>query len=259
VTIREVRNGRSPAVDPGFEALAELAPDDPRRAALRAELVTRHLGLAEHIARRFRGRGEAHDDLVQVARMGLVNAVDRYRPDRGTSFLSFAVPTIMGEVRRYFRDATWAVHVPRGLKEMHLRISDAVATLSQREGKAPTPSEIAEHLSLTVEQVCEGLIAGNGYRAISSDKPVAEEDESVSLGDTFGQYDADLEAVDDHESVKPLLRRLPERERRILMLRFFGNLTQTQIAERMGISQMHVSRLLSQTLETLRGKLIEDQ
>ena len=242
-----------------FAEFAALVPGDPRRERLRAELVTEHLSVAEHIARRFSGRGESYDDLVQVARVGLINAVDRFEPERGTDFLSFAVPTIMGEVRRHFRDASWSVRVPRRLKELHLQIGQASGELGQRLGRAPTPTEIAQALDLTVDEVSEGLQAGNAYYAISVDKPVNAEGESASLADTLGEVDLGLESVENHEALQPLLRELPTRERTILLLRFFGNLTQTQIAERVGISQMHVSRLLSQTLQHLREKLVDER
>jgi len=241
--------------DPLFEELGTLDPADPRRDQLRARLVTELLPLAEHIATRFAGRGEPREDLVQVARIGLINAVDRFDPTRGHDFLSFAVPTIMGEVRRHFRDTGWAVRVPRRLKELHLSLTQGTAELSQRLGRAPTPSELAQHLRLDVDEVREGLLAGNAYQALSVDKPVHDDAETLSLADTIGSEDNDLVMVENHEALQPLLAELPKRERAILVMRFFGGLTQTQIAERVGISQMHVSRLLSQTLELLRGKL----
>lgn len=148
---------------PLFHELAALTEDDPRRTELRDKLVTGHLPVAEHIARRFAHRGEAGEDLVQVATVGLINAVDRFDPMRGTDFLSFAVPTVMGEIRRYFRDSSWSVRVPRRLKELHLSITAAGNELSQRLGRAPTPSEIATHLALTKDEVYEGLEAGNAY------------------------------------------------------------------------------------------------
>jgi RNA polymerase sigma-B factor len=244
-------------VGPVFEEMAALAPDDPRRAVMREQLVTRCLPLAEHIARRFGGRGEARDDLLQVARLGLVNAVDRFEVERGTEFMSFAVPTIMGEVRRYFRDSGWAVRVPRRMKELHLSISHATGVLAQRLGRAPTPSELATELGVDVEELSDGLVAGNAYQTVSVETTIGDKFDNLSLLDTVGDYDEDLENVDNHESLKPLLNQLPERERTILMLRFFGNMTQTQIAEQVGVSQMHVSRLLSRTLEYLRDKLME--
>ncbi|WP_235022809.1 SigB/SigF/SigG family RNA polymerase sigma factor [Amycolatopsis alkalitolerans] len=242
-----------------FEQLAQAGRGGPRYEELRSRLVTEYLSVAEHIARRFGGRGETHDDLVQVARVGLINAVDRFDPGRGSDFLSFAVPTIMGEVRRHFRDASWSVRVPRRLKELHLQIGHASGELGQRLGRAPTPTEIARALNLSVDEVSEGLQAGNAYYAISVDKPAGDENESASLADTLGEEDSGLESVENHEALQPLLQELPERERTILMLRFFGNMTQTQIAQRVGISQMHVSRLLAQTLEQLRDKLTDEE
>ncbi|PRX46526.1 RNA polymerase sigma-B factor [Prauserella shujinwangii] len=243
-------------VAPLFKDLAELDPDDPRYGKLREEIVTRCLPLAEHIARRFVGRGEPRDDLVQVARLGLLNAVDRFDPRRGTEFVAFAVPTIMGEVRRHFRDSSWAVRVPRRLKELHLALSQASGRLAQRLGRAPTPSELAAELELTTDDVSDGLLAGNAYQSVSMDA-AHDDDGALPLTETVGEDDTEMENVEYHESLQPLLASLPERERRVLMLRFFGNMTQTQIAERVGISQMHVSRLLARTLEQLRSELTE--
>lgn len=243
---------------PLFAELADLAEDDPRRAELRNDLVTGHLPLAEHIAARFSNRGVPREDLVQVAALGLINAVDRFQPERGTDFLSFAVPTVMGEVRRHFRDASWSMHVPRRLKELNLAINAASAELSQRLGRAPTPSELGRHLVLSLEQVYEGLEAGNAYHSMSLDEALSPDSTSDPLGDTLGQPDAALDGVENYESLRPLIEQLPERERQILTLRFFRHMTQTQIAERIGISQMHVSRLLAKTLEHLREKLLDD-
>ncbi|MFE0021115.1 SigB/SigF/SigG family RNA polymerase sigma factor [Amycolatopsis sp. NPDC059021] len=240
-----------------FEALHRPDATDAGRERLRRQLIEEHLPLAEHIARRFARRGEAHEDLVQVARLGLVNAVDRFEPGRGTDFLDFAVPTVMGEVRRYFRDSGWSVRVPRRLKELHLALNRATTTLAQRWGKAPTAKELADHLDLDVEEVTEALIAGNAYQATSIDRPVSTETEDLSLADTLGEDDPDLEGVENHEALRPLLRKLPQREQSILIMRFYGNMTQSQIAARVGLSQMHVSRLLSATLRTLREELTE--
>ncbi|MGB6181717.1 MAG: SigB/SigF/SigG family RNA polymerase sigma factor [Rhodococcus sp. (in: high G+C Gram-positive bacteria)] len=239
-----------------FRRIKTLHEGDPLRGKLRDELVTRCLPLAEHIARRFDGRGEAHDDLVQVARVGLVNAVDRFDVERGSDFVSFAVPTIMGEVRRHFRDAGWAVRVPRRMKELHLQLSRAIADLSQTQGRSPTVSELAVYLDLEREEVAMGLTAGNAYQTLSVDSASSGSDsEGLSLADTLGDYDKEMENVENHESLRPLLEKLPERERNVLLLRFFGNMTQTQIAQKMGISQMHVSRLLARTLAQLREEL----
>jgi RNA polymerase sigma-B factor len=242
---------------PLFSELAGLDQDDPRRAELRDELVTGHLPVAEHIARRFAHRGETGEDLVQVATVGLINAVDRFDPDRGTDFLSFAVPTVMGEIRRYFRDSSWSVRVPRRLKELHLAITAAGNELSQQLGRAPTPSEIATRLGMTKDEIYEGLEAGNAYHSVSLDDMLTQDSDNTSLGEMLGEPDSAMEGVENHESLLPLVRELPERERTILLLRFFGNLTQTQIAEKIGISQMHVSRLLARTLQKLRDGMLE--
>ncbi|NLE78943.1 MAG: SigB/SigF/SigG family RNA polymerase sigma factor [Rhodococcus sp.] len=238
-----------------FEELATFDPGDPHRGRKRDAIVTRCLPLAEHIARRFDGRGEAHDDLVQVARLGLVNAVDRFDITRGSDFVSFAVPTIMGEVRRYFRDASWAVRVPRRMKELHLALGHSVAELSQSLGRAPTVSELATALEVSPEDVAQGLLAGNAYQTVSVDNTAPDRPGELSMLDTLGDYDAAIEDVDNHETLKPLLDSLPPRERTVLLLRFFGNMTQTQIAQQVGISQMHVSRLLAKTLTLLRDQL----
>ena len=237
-------------------ALFQRLADDPADAEhLRDDIVTRALPLAEHIARRFRGRGEPYDDLLQVARVGLLNAVDRFDVTRGTDFVSFAVPTIMGEVRHHFRDAGWAMRVPRRLKDLHLEIGKVVEVLFQRLGRAPSAREIAVELDTDPGVIAEALIAGSAYQTISMDTPVRDDGDDVPLVDTLGTDDASLETVDGYATVEPALSRLPERERTLVLLRFFGGLTQSQIAERMGISQMHVSRLLTRTLDRLRDEL----
>jgi RNA polymerase sigma-B factor len=257
VTARtRTRNGYE-HLTPLFSELAGLDQDDPGRAGLRDKLVTGHLPVAEHIARRFAHRGEAGEDLVQVATVGLINAVDRFDPERGTDFLSFAVPTVMGEIRRYFRDSSWSVRVPRRLKELHLAITTAGNELSQQLGRAPAPSEIATRLGMSKDEIYEGLEAGNAYHCVSLDDMLTQDSDTTSLGEMLGEPDSAMEGVENHESLLPLVRELPERERTILLLRFFGNLTQTQIAEKVGISQMHVSRLLARTLRKLRDGMLE--
>lgn len=250
--------GRYDHLAPLFGEMAALESDNPRRGRLRETLVTEHLPVAKHIARRFSNRGEPYEDLVQVATVGLINAVDRFSPERGCDFLSFAVPTIMGEVRRHFRDAGWAVRVPRRLKELHLAISAAMGELSQQLCRAPTPTELALHLDIPQEEVFEGLEATNAYHCASLDDLLLDGDDAMSLGDVIGSDDLELASVENREALQPLLRRLPERERAIVVLRFFGGMTQTQVAERVGISQMHVSRLLSKTLAQLRGTLLDE-
>jgi RNA polymerase sigma-B factor len=238
-----------------FRELAKLSDDGPEFQRKRDAIVERCLPLADHIARRFDGRGESRDDLVQVARVGLVNAVIRFNVDAGSDFVSFAVPTIMGEVRRHFRDNSWSVKVPRRLKELHLRLGTATAELSQRLGRAPTPTELAAELEMDREEVVEGLIAGSSYNTMSIDGGGSGSEDAPAIADTLGDVDANLDRIENREALRPLLASLPERERTVLVLRFFESMTQTQIAERVGISQMHVSRLLAKSLAQLRDQL----
>jgi RNA polymerase sigma-B factor len=237
-----------------FLELGELTEGSPEFMRQRDDIVERCLPLADHIARRFDGRGEPRDDLVQVARVGLVNAVIRFDVEAGSDFVSFAVPTIMGEVRRHFRDNSWSLKVPRRLKELHLRLGAANAEMSQRLGRAPTPTELAAELEMDRDEIVEGLIAGSSYNTMSIDGGNDSED-APAISDTLGDVDANLDQIDNREALRPLLAALPERERTVLVLRFFESLTQTQIAERVGISQMHVSRLLAKSLARLRDEL----
>jgi RNA polymerase sigma-B factor len=243
---------------PLLAEFAELADKDPRRAELRDRLVTGYLPVAQHIARRFAQRGVALDDLVQVGTVGLINAVDRYEYGRGPDFLAFAVPTIRGEIRRYFRDHAWAMRVPRRLKDLHISLNRASSELSQSLGRAPRPSELAAHLGLPVEEVLEGLEAAHAYRGESLDETLSNDSDSTTLSEVLGEMDSALELTEYRHTLRPLLAELPERERSILMLRFFGDLTQSQIATHIGVSQMHVSRLLSQTLVQLRERMRAD-
>src|SRR5215469_15556390 len=215
-----------------FRELASVAPDSMEFQRQRDKIVERCLPLADHIARRFEGRGEPRDDLVQVARVGLVNAVARFDVDAGPDFVSFAVPTIMGEVRRHFRDNSWSVKVPRRLKELHLRLGAATAELSQRLGRAPTASELADELDMDRTEVIEGLVAGSSYNTLSIDSGGSGSDEDApAIVDTLGDVDLSLDQIENREALRPLLEQLPERERTVLLLRFFESLTQTQIAE----------------------------
>lgn len=218
----------------------------------RDAIIERCLPIAKNVARRYGGRGESHEDLLQVARLGLVNAVKRFDVSTGCDFLPFAVPTIMGEVRRHFRDHGWAVKVPRRLKELSLQLATARAELSQELNRAPTASELAVRVGADREEVVEALIASNGYTTQSSDGLPSDDEDGGWLANKLGNVDVNLDKVLDVETIRPLLAALPERERTILLLRFFENMTQTQIAHRLGISQMHVSRLLAKTLTTLR-------
>jgi RNA polymerase sigma-B factor len=224
------------------------------RAALREQVITLCLPFAERLARRFAGLGEASADLGQVAALGLVKAVDRYDPQMGTDFAAYATPTVVGELKRHFRDRGWAVRVPRRLQELRLDIIRARNDLTHELNRSPTVADLARRLDVDEEQVIEALTAAGGYRATSIYAPVGGEDGSM-LVDLLGAEDSSIAAVDAHESLKPLLAELPEREKDILAMRFFGNLTQAQIAERIGISQMHVSRLLARTLARLRRGL----
>ncbi len=241
-----------------FAELAALPADDPRRARLRDELVEQHLPLVEYLARRFRNRGEPLDDLVQVATIGLIKSVDRFDLDRGVEFSTYATPTIVGEIKRHFRDKGWAIRVPRRLQELKLSLTKATSELSQKNGRSPTVSELAAHLGLSEEEILEGLESANAYSAVSLDAPDGGDDDSPSVSDSLGITDDSLEGVEYRESLKPLLEKLPAREKKILLLRFFGGMTQSQIAGELGISQMHVSRLLARTLAQLREGLLAD-
>jgi RNA polymerase sigma-B factor len=238
-----------------FRELATLSDGTAQFQRQRDNIVERCLPLADHIARRFDGRGEPRDDLVQVARVGLVNAVIRFDVNAGSDFVSFAVPTIMGEVRRHFRDNSWSVKVPRRLKELHLRLGTATSELSQRLGRAPTASELAEELGMDRDEIIEGLVAGSSYNTLSIDSGGGGDDEAPAIADTLGDVDASLDRIENRETLRPLLDSLPDRERTVLVLRFFESMTQTQIAERIGVSQMHVSRLLARALARLRDQL----
>ncbi|MEU6097442.1 RNA polymerase sigma factor SigF [Streptomyces sp. NPDC047079] len=241
-----------------FVELRKLKEGSPEYAELRNQLVRMHLPLVEHLARRFRNRGEPLDDLTQVATIGLIKSVDRFDPDRGVEFSTYATPTVVGEIKRHFRDKGWAVRVPRRLQELRLALTTATAELSQLHGRSPTVHELAEKLAISEEEVLEGLESANAYSTLSLDVPDTD-DESPAVADTLGAEDEALEGVEYRESLKPLLEDLPPREKRILLLRFFGNMTQSQIAQEVGISQMHVSRLLARTLAQLREKLLVEE
>ncbi|MGW2724743.1 RNA polymerase sigma factor SigF [Streptomyces sp. NPDC001492] len=241
-----------------FIELRSLKDGSPEYAELRNKLVRMHLPLVEHLARRFRNRGEPLDDLTQVATIGLIKSVDRFDPERGVEFSTYATPTVVGEIKRHFRDKGWAVRVPRRLQELRLALTTATAELSQQHGRSPTVHELAEKLAISEEEVLEGLESANAYSTLSLDVPDTD-DESPAVADTLGAEDEALEGVEYRESLKPLLEDLPPREKRILLLRFFGNMTQSQIAQEVGISQMHVSRLLARTLAQLREKLLVEE
>jgi len=234
-----------------------LAPFRELRAtgdrALRDRLLEEHRWIAVHCARRFADRGEPLDDLIQVGQIGLFKALERFDPDYGASFATFAVPTVLGEIRRHFRDTTWSVRVPRRLKDLHVEIAAATEQLVAKLERPPTPDELAQQLNVGVDDVLEAIEAGGGYRPVRLAAP-SDTDEPSGLQGVLGEDDAALEGVDDRLHVRRLLASLPERERRIVELRFFGELSQAEIAEEVGVSQVHVSRLLRSSLAELQRR-----
>jgi RNA polymerase sigma-B factor len=238
-------------------AFATAETGDPARPALRDRAIESWLPLAQHLARRYGGRGEPADDLFQVAVVGLIKAVDRFQADRGVDFAAFAIPTIVGEIKRHFRDRTWAIRVPRRLQELRLEITAANNTLTHTLGRAPTVADVATHLGITEEEVLEGLEGARAYNTASLSTPLSE-DGSTSLADTLGGDDHNFELAELRISLGPAIADLDEREQKIVALRFHGNLTQTEIADQIGISQMHVSRLLTKALAKLRRRLADD-
>ena len=236
-----------------FEQLAALEAGTSEHEALRAALIERHLPLVTFMARKFADRGEPLDDLIQVGTIGLIKAIDRFEISKGFEFSTFATPTIVGEIKRHFRDKTWAVRVPRRLQELGASVTKATTELTQKLDRSPTPKEIAKHLGITVDDVAEALESNAAYSTVSLD---VTSETSTSIGETFGALDEALEGVEYRESLKPLLSQLDDREKRILQMRFFENLSQSQIATELGISQMHVSRILNKVLTHLREGLI---
>jgi RNA polymerase sigma-B factor len=238
-----------------FARLAVL-DDGPERGALRDELVAAWLPMAHRIAGRFRDRGESVEDLRQVAALGLVKAVDRYDPARG-AFESYAVPTITGEVKRHFRDRMWALRVPRRVQELRNRVRVARRELTQHPGTPePTAADIAAHTGLTEDEVAAGLEALESFSTLSLDAALSAGEDGHRLADTLGATDGSYDVVVDREAAKEGLRRLPERERAILYMRFFEDMTQSRIADRLGISQMHVSRLISRSCARVRAEAL---
>jgi RNA polymerase sigma-B factor len=238
-----------------FHRLSSLPGDDPQRAALRAELIEDHLPYARHIALRYGGRGELTEDFVQVAYLALVKAVDNFDPDRGTGFLGYATPVILGEIKKYFRDATWDVHVPRAMQELTQAVRTAADQFTRERSRSPTVPELAEQLGVTSELVAEALVAAGVYSITSLDRPARGETAQSSLVEFIGAEDPRLESVIDRTAVKPLIAALDDRDRQILMMRYFQNMTQREIGARLGYSQMHVSRLLAAIFARLRGAL----
>jgi len=252
-TAAEVTRRRSAEL---FVVLRDESSSEAAREEARDALVHLHLPLVEHCARRFRNRGEPFEDLVQVGTIGLIKSVDRFDLERGVEFSTYATPTIIGEIKRYFRDKGWAIRVPRRLQELRMQIGTATAELTQTLGRSPTARELAEAIGCTVEEIVEGIDSSNAYSTLSLDAAADDaENGAASMLDAIGIEDAGLAHVEVRESIKPLLDRLDPREKKILLLRFFKNMTQSQIAAEIGVSQMHVSRLLTRTLVQLRSSL----
>jgi RNA polymerase sigma-B factor len=224
----------------------------------RDELIARFLPLARKLARRYTQSSEPYDDLVQVASLGLVKAVERFDPGRGFAFTSFAVPTIVGELKRYFRDTGWAIHVDRGAQERARKINEARQAISARIGRPPRVDELAQYLELSEEEVLDGLQVAEAYGTVSLDAPVASEEDATRL-EAIGDEDQRLGLIDDQTTIFAAAKHLPQREREILFLRFGEDLTQSEIAERVGVSQMQVSRLLRRSLQRLRQLTGEPQ
>jgi RNA polymerase sigma-B factor len=225
--------------------------------ALRNELIEEHIGLAKGLARRFGGRGEAREDLVQVAMVGLLKAVERFEPERGLAFTTFATPTITGELKRHFRDKAWSVRIPRRTQEHVGEVGRAIQSASQRLGRAPSIAELAAETGLTEEEVIEAMEANQAFTAASIDAEPAGEGSPV-LRDTLAGREVGFDDVESRVLVDRLLEALDERDRTIITLRFFGGLTQSEIAEQIGVSQMHVSRLLARSLAKLRAELLAE-
>ena len=237
-----------------FARLTETGDPEARDALARL-----HLPLVEYLARRFKDRGEPLDDLVQVGSVGLLKAIDRFDVDRGVAFSTYATPTIVGELKRYFRDKGWAVRVPRRLQELSLRLNKIVAQLTQELGRSPTVPELAEAAKVSEDEILEALESSQAYSTTSLDAPANDDEDAPMRLDRIGQDDVALEYLEYFASLAPLISELGERERNILYLRFFKGLTQSAIAEQVGISQMHVSRLLTRILEFLRERMEEPQ
>ncbi|MEU6633594.1 RNA polymerase sigma factor SigF [Streptomyces parvus] len=272
----------APSALPLIDDPGKIAPKDARKLAVlffdqlqvleegtheyqyaRNTLIEMNLSLVHFAAKRFRNRGSGEmEDIIQVGTIGLIKAIDRFELSREVEFTSFAIPYIVGEIKRFFRDSTWAVHVPRRLQELRVTLAKTREALSTRLDREPTVAELARHLDLTEEEVIEGLIAANGYTAGSLDLPIGADQnsaETVTYGDIKGDVDPAMELVEDLHTLAPLLERLDEREREIVAMRFGQEMTQAQIGEHLGISQMHVSRLLSRLLTKLRKDMLTEK
>ncbi|MFJ4634520.1 SigB/SigF/SigG family RNA polymerase sigma factor [Streptomyces hygroscopicus] len=253
------RHDDAPDTAADFERLAAM-PAGPDREALAEKLVEAWLPMAHRLARRYRNRGENLEDLEQVAALGLVKAVNRYDPHRGGAFEPYAIPTIVGELKRHFRDCSWDLHVPRRVQELRNKVRAAIQEIATTEGadRSPTVAQVAQTAGLSEEDVLTGMEAIDSFRSLSLDAELADADDGYSLADTLGQPETRYETVIAREAVKPCLHRLPEREQHILYLRFFRDMTQTRIAEELGISQMHVSRLITRSCRDIRNQVEAD-
>ncbi|MGW1502164.1 RNA polymerase sigma factor SigF [Streptomyces mirabilis] len=242
-----------------FERLESLEEGTHDYSYVRNTLVELNLALVKFAASRFRSRSEPMEDIIQVGTIGLIKAIDRFELSRGVEFPTFAMPTIIGEIKRFFRDTSWSVRVPRRLQELRIDLAKAGDELAQRLDRAPTVGELAERLGITDDEVVEGMAASNAYTASSLDAQPEEDDSEGALADRIGYEDHGLEGIEYVESLKPLIAELPSRDRQILSLRFVANMTQSEIGDELGISQMHVSRLLSRTLVRLRKGLTVEE
>jgi RNA polymerase sigma-B factor len=242
-----------------FERLESLEEGTHDYSYVRNTLVELNLALVKFAASRFRSRSEPMEDIIQVGTIGLIKAIDRFELSRGVEFPTFAMPTIIGEIKRFFRDTSWSVRVPRRLQELRLDLAKAGDELAQQLDRAPTVGELALRLGITNDEVVEGMAASNAYTASSLDAQPEEDDSEGALADRIGYEDHDLEGIEYVESLKPLIAELPSRDRQILSLRFVANMTQSEIGDELGISQMHVSRLLSRTLVRLRKGLTVEE
>lgn len=240
-----------------FVRLAELEEGTHEHSYVRNTLIELNLALVRYAATRFRNRSDQMEDIVQVGTIGLIKAIDRFELSREVEFATFAVPYIVGEIKRFFRDTSWAVHVPRRLQELRIDLAKATDELSQRLDRAPTTAELAEYLDLEESEIVEGVVASNGYTAGSIDMPSDDTAESSSpLSDRLGAPDAQLEAAENVQALKPLIDELDDREKWILQMRFGAEMTQSEIGQELGVSQMHVSRLLSRITGRLREGLL---
>jgi RNA polymerase sigma-B factor len=248
-------DGRAEAL---LDELGSLQDKDPRRERIRTELVQMHLPIARGIARRYGQYGEPIEDVQQAAMLGLVKAINRFDVSRGERFLAYAAPTMTGEVKRHFRDRTWLLRMPRRLQELRLEMRDARQDFFHEHDRAPTVPELAEILHISQEEAVEVTGTFDAYRPISLDTPVGDGEDAETYGELIGENDTAIEEAADHIALRPLLDELPERQRMILLYRFYGNKTQTEIAELMNLSQMHVSRLISRSLAALQAELLKD-